>query len=186
MTSPLTAPVGLVPALLLATLLLVGGPVACSSGFEQPAYGPRSLRALLVGSAEVDLPGYAATTPAGERQSGTVTAIMYFTTGDGFRQVTVTLLATPDGTAARRASATAVRTAVDSMRTVDATSVRVGTDGRHIAGRTKGYGALQDSIFFVEGPVAVSVTLSSSTPDRPPDLVTGVARAQDAKLRKAA
>ncbi|WP_375498100.1 hypothetical protein [uncultured Jatrophihabitans sp.] len=146
-----------------------------------------ALAAVLVTSPDVDLPGYTAMTPAGEDRPTTATAIRYFTAAGGFRQLSVTLVAAPDPAAARADAATAFRTAVDSLRsTTHSGAVAIGADGHRIAGRTKGYGALQDSIFFVEGSVSVAVTLSSSTPDQPPDLVTGVARAQDVKLRKAA
>jgi hypothetical protein len=172
------------PAVLAVALLLV--PACSSSGRDRPAPRLAALRALLVTPAEVNLPGYPATTPAGEERPGTATASRYFTAAAGFRQLSVTLVATRDRAAARAASSAAVRTAVDSLRsTTRSGPVAIGTGGRRLTGRTKGYGALQDSIYFVEGSVAVTVTLSSGTPDQPPDLVTGVARAQDAKLRTA-
>ncbi len=169
---------------LASALLLIA---ACSSGVSGPVYPLPALRALLVGAGDVDLAGYTPSTPTGEQQAGVATAIRYFTAASGFRQLTVTLVATRNDAAARAASASALATAVSSLRSTSRSGpVAIGSHGRQLTGRTKGYGALQDSVYFVEGAVAVSVTLSSSTPDQPSGVATGVARSQDAKLRKAA
>ena len=178
-------------ALLLAALVTAG----CSpSGAAGPAYHLAALRRLLVTRADVDLPGWTVTTPAGEEQSHTATAITYFArpgftdsglhSADATAQLSVILVATAGTAAARTTASTALSTATASLRSITTSgAVAIGTHGRQLAGRTKGDGALQTSVFFVEGRVAVTVTLSSSTSDQPSGVVAAVAKAQDVRLR---
>jgi hypothetical protein len=182
------------PALTVLTLLLVA---ACSSsGDDGPAYHLAALKALLVTGRDVHLAGYLATTPDGEEQAHTATAVVYFNragftdsglhSSDVASQLSVTLVATAGAAAARAATDTAVSAAAAGLRgTAASTPTSLGSHGRQVAGRAKGDGARQVGVYFVEGDVAVSVILSSVV-DAPTIVARDVARAQDTKLRTAA